>query len=120
MSAAAANAINSIALMAMGLWDYYVTAAPTAIIPVAFGAILLPMVPRIAKHNKMIAHLAVMITLIALILIVSVPFRSALISGDPMKILRSSVMVISGTLAMVMFIKSFIDARKARETTQQV
>ena len=120
MNAATANAINSVSLMGMGLWGYFSTGAPTAIIPVAFGAILLPMVPRIAKHNKVIAHLAVMITLIALILIMSVPFRSALISGAPMKILRSSVMVISGILAMVMFIKSFIDARKAREVTEQV
>ena len=120
MNAATANAINSIALMAMGLWGYFATGAPTAIIPVAFGAVLLPMVPRLAKHNKIIAYLAMMITLIALILIMSVPFRSALISGEPMKILRSSVMVISGALAIVMFIKSIIDARRAPEATEQV
>ena len=120
MSAAAANAINSIALMAMGLWGYFATEAPTAIIPVAIGAILLPMVPRIANHNKVIAHLAAMITLVALILIMSVPFRSSLITGDPLKILRSSAMVISGFFAMAMFIKSFIDARKAREVAEQV
>lgn len=105
--------------MAMGLWGYFATGAPTAIIPVAIGSVLLPMVPRIARHNKVVAHLAALITLIALILIMSVPFRSSLITGDPMKILRSSVMVISGFFAMALFIKSFIDARKARQLTEQ-
>ena len=106
--------------MAMGLWGYFATEAPTAIIPVAIGAILLPTVPRIANHNKVIAHLAALVTLVALILIMSVPFRSSLITGDPLKILRSSVMVISGFLAMAMFIKSYIDARKGRQAADQV
>lgn len=115
MNAATANAINSIALIGMGLWGYFATKGPTAFIPVGFGVVLLAMMPGIAKHNKTIAHIAVTLTLLCLIAIAAMPFPKALMSGDTMKILRSGVMVLTCAFAMVMFIKSFIDARKARE-----
>ena len=100
----------------MGLWGYFVTKAPTAFIPVGFGVVLLAMLPGIAKHNKTIAHIAVTVTLLCLIAIAAVPFRSAVMSGDDtMKIVRSGAMVLSCAFAMAMFIKSFRDARKARE-----
>jgi len=63
MNAASANLLNSIVLIAIGLWGYFETNAPTAFIPVGFGAILLLCTPGVRKENKVIAHVAVLLTL---------------------------------------------------------
>jgi len=116
MKAGNANLLNSIVLIGMGLWGYFDTnQAPTALIPVGFGVVLLLLSRGVARENKVIAHIAVVLTLLVLIAIIAKPLMSALADGGILKIFRVSAMVLTGILAMVAFIRSFIAARKARE-----
>lgn len=116
MKAHIASLINSISLVVLGLWGYLASDTPsmTALIPVIFGAILLACYPGVKKENKVIAHVAVVLTLLILFGLV-MPLRGAIGRGDGAAIARVAVMLITTILAMVYFVKSFIDARKARE-----
>ena len=59
-----ANVINSLSLMLIGLWGYFEVVSPTALIPVIFGVILLLCTNGLKKQNKLIAHIAVLLTLV--------------------------------------------------------
>lgn len=115
MKAHAASLINAIALVALGAWGYFgsETPSPTALIPVFGGAILLALNGGVKKENKVIAHIAVVLTLILLIGLVK-PFMGAMGREDSLAMVRVGIMLLTSVLAMVFFIKSFIDARKAR------
>ena len=116
MNASKANLLNALTLVIMGAWGAYATqlASMTALIPVVGGLILLACQKGVTSENKMIAHVAVLLTLILVAGIVK-PFMSAQADGDTMGMIRTGAMIITGILAMVFFIKSFRDARKARE-----
>lgn len=116
MKAANANLINAVALIAIGAWGAYATQlnSMTALIPVVGGVLLLLCQGGIKKENKLIAHVAVAITLILILGLIR-PFSSALSDGDTLGSIRTGIMILTGVLAMVAFIKSFRDARKARE-----
>ncbi|MEM8636550.1 MAG: hypothetical protein AAGF33_16405 [Pseudomonadota bacterium] len=116
MKAHTASFINALALIAMSAWAYFASSAPsmTALIPAAFGVALLACFPGAKSENKMIAHIAVLLTLIVLCALF-MPLRGALGRGDPAAIVRVTVMLITTLVAFVFFIKSFIDARRARE-----
>jgi len=116
MNAASANLLNGIVLIAMSLWGYFSSESPspTAFIPAAFGAIFLICTPMIRKHNKVVAHIAVLLTLLV-ILALFMPLKGAMGRGDNMAMLRIGLMIATSVLAMIAFIKSFRDARKARE-----
>ena len=107
--------INAIVLISMGLWSYFGSDTPslTAFIPVVAGAILLGTNPGLKKENKTVAHIAVMITLIILIALFK-PLTGVIGRNDSIGIFRVVFMQLTCVLAMVFFIKSFIDARKAR------
>jgi hypothetical protein len=121
MNAALANFINSAALIGLGVWGYFdysgEKASPTALIPAVFGLILLVMTPAIKKHNKMIAHIAVLVTLVVIIALCSKPLPAALERGG-VGVFRVGAMILTSAFAMAMFVKSFIDARKAREAAE--
>ncbi len=121
MKAYQANIINAIALIAMGLWGYLSESAElrsmTALIPVIFGAILLPMTPGIKSENKIIAHIAVTLTLLLLIMLIAMPLRARLAAQDSAGTIRVLIMIATCTFAMISFIQSFIAARKARKAT---
>ena len=57
MNAYKANLINSISLIVLGVWGYVEVSSITALIPTAFGAILLACSSGIKKQNKIIAHM---------------------------------------------------------------
>ena len=115
-----ANLINSIALIIMPLWSYLTyegTAEKpeqslTALIPLFLGIILLLCNGGLKKENKIIAHIAVLITLIAIIGNATKPLMSAIEEGRNLGIFRVSLMIFTSTLAMITFIKSFIRNRK--------
>ena len=48
------NTLNSIVLIALGLWGYIDVQSPTALIPVGFGVILLLCSNGLKKENKII------------------------------------------------------------------
>lgn len=115
MSAHLASLINAICLIGLGLWGYFSSESPspTAFIPVGIGVALLLCYPGIKKENKIVAHIAVVLTFVVLLGLI-MPLRGALGRGDSMAVVRVSVMLLSTVLALAYFVKSFIDARKNR------
>ena len=110
--------LNALLLVSIGAWGYFgsESPSPTALIPVGFGVVLLLLNPGVRKHNKAIAHIAVLLTLLIL-LGLAMPMKGAIERGDSLAIGRVAIMILSTVLAMVVFIKSFIDARKAKNAS---
>ena len=113
------SAINAVSLIALGFYGYIQSDSPsmTALIPVIFGVLLLLMNSGIKSENKLIAHIAVTLTLVILFGL-AMPLLGAIGRSDTYAILRVSVMVITTVVSMVFFVKSFIEARKNREASQ--
>ena len=111
MKAHTANLINSLILIGLGLWGYYDTNAQTALIPVFFGIALLIATKGIKENNKIISHSAILFTIIIFIALVGMRLPKSLDQGG---VGLYRVVVMSGTslVAIIFFIKSFIDARK--------
>ena len=63
------------------------------------------------KENKIIAHVAVLITFIALIGLI-MPLNAAIKDDRLLSLIRVLGMMLTGSIAMIVFIKSFIQARK--------
>jgi hypothetical protein len=120
MKAAVASLINALILIGFGLWAYLGSEMPskTALIPVGFGIVLAAMVPGVKKENKIIAHVAVLLTLVILVALIK-PLTAAVDRDDGMAIMRVSVMMASTLIAFIFFIKSFIDVRRARKLAAQ-
>jgi len=120
MKAAAASLINASILIGFGLWAYFGSETPskTAFIPVGIGVALLLCFPGVKKEDKIIAHVAVLLTLLALGGLVK-PLMGALDRGDGMAIMRVTVMIASTSVALFFFIKSFVDVRRARAAAAQ-
>ena len=108
-----ASLINALVLLGMSIWGYVESQSFTALIPAVFGLVLLACLPGVKNHNKTIAHVAVFLTLVVLIALI-MPMKSAIGDGRSMAMIRVGIMMLSCVVAMVFFVKSFIDARKAR------
>jgi uncharacterized membrane protein (UPF0136 family) len=114
MNSLKANVLNSICLIGVGLWGYLESSSGTAIIPVVFGCALLFCAPGLKTENKVIAHIAVLLTFICLIGLF-MPLKGAIGRDETVGIVRVSVMILTSITAMVYFIKSFIANRKAKK-----
>ena len=115
MNAHTANLLNAIVLIAMSAWAYLSAAAPsmTALIPAAFGLALLACTPGVKSENKIIAHIAAALTLVVVIALFT-PLSSVIERGDTAAIIRVVLMLVASVVALVFFVKSFIDARRRR------
>lgn len=115
MKAHTASLINAVLLIVLPLWGYLSSETPsiTALIPAFIGVLLLVMNYGVKKENKIIAHIAVVLTLVILFGLIT-PLKGAIGRGDALAIGRIIVMIISTVVAMVFFVKSFIDAKKRR------
>ena len=119
-----ANLLNSLTLILMPIWAYFTFEGTvekpeqslTAFIPLAFGVLLLLCNGGLKKENKIIAHIVVLVTLIAL-LGLTMPLKAAIADDRTLSIFRVGAMLLTGSLAMITFIRSFIAARKARENS---
>lgn len=114
MNPAKANLLNAITLIIMGLWGYVEVNSPTALIPVGFGVVLLVcfLVSQSKPNlNKLVAHVAVLFTLIILSALVGMRLPKSLDAGG-VGLLRVLAMISTSVLAIVYFIKNFIDSRK--------
>lgn len=117
-----ANLLNSITLILMPLWAYLTfegtiekpELSMTAFIPLVFGFILLLCSIGLKKENKIVAHIAVLITFIAL-LGLTMPLKAAILDNRTLSLIRVVAMILTGALAMYTFIKSFIKARQDRK-----
>ena len=115
MKAHLVSLIHAVALIGLGGYGYLSSDTPsvTALIPVVFGVLLLAMNNGVKKENKVIAHIAVLLTLLIIIGLIK-PLTGAMGRGDSAAVARVATMLILGVLAMVSFVRSFIAARKAR------
>lgn len=107
--------VNALVLMGLGLWAYLASDTPsvTALIPFFFGILILALNPGVKNEKKVQSHLAVILTLLVTIGLV-MPLMAALERDDMAALTRVIVMMLSSIVAMVWFIKSFIDVRRAR------
>ena len=115
MNAGNANLLNAVTLIAMSIWGYKAGGSPTALIPLGFGAILLYFTNSIRNHNKTVAHIAVVLTLLALIALIAKPLPAAIERGGGPGLYRIIAMVVTGVISMIAFVMSFIAAKKARQ-----
>jgi hypothetical protein len=115
MKAHTASLINALVLIAFGLWAYFGSEMPskTALIPTGFGVVILTLYKGIKKEDKIVAHVAVLLTLVILIALIK-PLTAAIGRSDPMAILRVTIMLATTVISMYCFIKSFVDVRRAR------
>jgi uncharacterized membrane protein (UPF0136 family) len=111
------NAINAIALILIGLWGYLGSNSPsvTALIPVFAGIILLLLSYWLKSGNKTIAHIVVVVTLLLLFAFFK-PLIGAFHRNDTAAVLRVLLMMLTCIIALVVYIKSFINARNSRKT----
>ena len=110
MNAHTASLVNAILLISVGGWGYLESGSPTSLIPVVIGTILVLLNKGIKKQNKIVAHIAVLVTLLGFALVM--PLMKALEDGRNDAILRILIMLSSSVYAMIFFVKSFIQARK--------
>jgi|TARA_B100000768_G_scaffold180424_1_gene200339 hypothetical protein len=110
-----ASLIHSISLIALGSFGYFNSDNPsvTALIPVVFGILLIAMNKGVKNQNKLVAHIAVTLTLLIILGLLK-PLQGALGREDYAAFIRVLVMLGTGIFAMITFIKSFVAARKAR------
>jgi len=109
------NLVNSIALISMSAWGYIDTNSFTALIPAAFGVVLLILGTMLTNEKlvKISAHLVVLFTLLILIALVIQVLPGVLDRGG-IGLIRVILMILTSSIAMIVFIKSFIDNRKSR------
>lgn len=112
-----ASLINAVTLLVMSGWGYLSGGSPTALIPAGFAIALLACLPGVKSANKVIAHIAVVLTLL-LVFALFKPLIGAIGRGDALAILRVGLMLGSSVLAVVFFVKSFIDVRRQRTVAQ--
>ena len=123
MKAHTASLINAVILIGFGLWAFLEpksageVASKTPLIPVVFGVVILGLYPGVKKENKIVAHIAVLLTLLILGGLVK-PLLGAL-DRNWLAIVRVLVMMLSTVVALFFFIKSFRDVRRAREAAAQ-
>jgi len=117
MKPTTANLLNAAVLIAAGLYGYFGvtgadgTASPTALIPAGFGLLFVVLNFFWAKAPKIVSHTVVVLTLLLLGMCIG-----RLLKVDdwgPKKYIFLAC-VLSNGLALIIFIKSFIDARKQR------
>lgn len=108
-----ASLVNGIVLIGFGLWGYFASLNPsgTAFIPVGIGVLLLIINPFFKRGNKAVAHIAVLLTFVVLLGLV-MPLKGSIERGDNAGLIRVIVMLTFTLVALITFIKSFIDARR--------
>ncbi|MEO0426216.1 MAG: hypothetical protein AAF160_02125 [Pseudomonadota bacterium] len=114
MKAHTASLINAVILIACSAWAYLGGAGSvTALIPAGFGLALLLCYSGVKAENKVIAHIAVLLTVFVVVALF-MPLSGAIGRGDMVGALRVGLMLVSSIVATVFFIKSFIAARRSR------
>ncbi len=108
------NFLNGLILIAAGLYGYYGipgsdgTASITALIPAAFGLLLIIVGLFWKKSPKVVSHIAVVLTLVLLIMVINRFVKVE--TWEPKKIVFL-ICAASNAIALFIFIRSFIVAR---------
>lgn len=114
LSAPVTNLVNALVLIAMSAWGYLDAerSSVTILIPMIAGVVLLLCQPGVKSENKVVSHIAVLVTALIL-LALFMPLSGAISRGDPMAIGRVATMTLTSLVALIAFVRSFITARKA-------
>ena len=111
-----ASAVNAFCMVALGFWGWKTGNSATAMIPVIIGALLLPLNNGIRFESKVQSHVAVVLTLLAVVGL-GMALKGSIARGQTVPIVRVAIMLLTAVVALIVFIKSFIDARKKRIKT---
>ena len=114
MNPSRANLINSTILFFMGLWGYFDVSSVTALIPSIFGVLIFIcylVSLKNPKLNKLFAHISVTLTFLILFVLIGTRLPKSLEDGG-IGLFRLALMIISSGFAVIIFVKSFIDARR--------
>ena len=122
MKAEKMNLINSLSLVILGAWGYIDVSNYalntiisfehwTALIPVICGFILLLCQNGIKNKSKVIAHIAVLVTLLIFIALVGKRLPISIEQGG-VGLFRVLAMSLTSLIALILFIRSFIENRK--------
>jgi len=112
-----------VVLILLGLGGYFGSGmvSPTALIPAAFGLLLVVFgaMARDDKRKKMAMHIAVLVGLLGFLGTVSglVKLPTLLSGGEvarPMAVAAQSIMAVLMAIYVALCVKSFIDARRRR------
>ena len=99
--------LNGIVLIILGVYGYFISSSPTALISAAIGLILLILSFPVRKENSIAAHLGTVLTFIAAITFFIVGF------------LRSNtliiVMAIITLFSLIFYIFDFFQRKKSRK-----
>jgi len=103
--------VNAIVLIAVGVYGYFSSGSPTALIAPAIGAVLLGLSFPVKKDKHVAAHIAVGLTLIASIAFIIIGIRrgNAMVIG----------MGIFSFLCFDMYILNFILRKRQRGAAKQ-
>ena len=121
MNAYKVNLVNSVILIVIGIWgfldvnDSFENIKLTPLISVGFGIVLLLCSSGIKKQNKVIAHVAVLLTLVVLLALFMPLYKAIFERDNLMAVIRILIMIGSSVLAIVAFVRSFIAARKNKQ-----
>lgn len=112
------NFINAVVLIIAGLYGYFGIAGAsgspslTALIPAAFGLLLILLGLFWNKAPKVVSHIAVTLTLILLIMVIN---RFLKVEDWNIKKYIFSACILSNAVALFIFIRSFVVARIVRK-----
>ena len=95
----------------MGIWGYIDVSSVTALIPIFFGIALILCTNGLKKENKMISHIAVLLTLLILGALLGMRLPKSIDQGG-IGLIRVIIMIGTSAVAMLFFINSFIRARR--------
>tara|TARA_Y100000766_G_scaffold282981_1_gene297511 strand:+ start:1303 stop:1671 length:369 start_codon:yes stop_codon:yes gene_type:complete len=115
-----ASLINSIILIIFGSLGFIATMDgdmnKSALVAPIFGLIILLLTPGMKKENKIVAHIVVLLTLMISLALIFPLYKTFCPGPDSTfniaRFFRIGVMLISSVFAMVVYIKSFIQARR--------
>lgn len=112
-----ANILTATVLIACGMWAFLQmapeTRSYTVLIPVAFGVVLALFTPGIKREGIVASHVVVVLTLVVAIALF-MPLKGAIGRDDSMAIFRVGLMMAVSVFALVVYINSFIQIRRAR------
>jgi hypothetical protein len=106
-----ATFITSVTLISISIIGYLITCAPTALIPSAFGILMLLCYYFYDKNNKLFAHI-ILALLILVFIALFTPLNKRIDASDMWGIFRVSMMQLVSLYSIICFIYSFIEARK--------
>ena len=109
------NLINSIALISMSAWGYIDTNSFTALIPAFFGVLLFILGTMLTNEKlvKLSAHLLVLFTLLILLALI-IQVLPGVVERGGVGLFRVIAMISTSLLAMIAFVRSFIENRKSK------